>query len=338
MNSPSIVIEQKRISQIRLERQNIEKIPKSIRNLKSLKSLNLNYNRLKVLPEEIGENKFLEELLLIDNSITELPKTLGKLTHLRYLDLTRNKLDSLPRSIARLQKIVYLNLNFNNFHNLTKIIGELRSLLYLFFDYNQLQNLPNIFHKLRKLRRIDLQGNRLKTIPVALLNLKSLAMISLSKEFLDRETISLLESMKKEYKFVGGVDKDHFIWGAIREKFVGEPLNILFDKYILRFFYEWGRFTKIFWSDNAETKIKYGYPARLYSLPLSSDIIDKFESLYKKWYNFHERYELNVLGKEEEFKKFKNDTKDTFLEAIKQLGPNFHVKFHMEGYGLPYEK
>jgi len=348
-NSPSIVIKQKKISQIRMERQNIEVIPKSIRNLKSLKILNLNYNRLKALPEEIGEITFLEDLLLMDNSITGLPETMGKLVHLRYLDLTRNKLDSLPRSITKLKKLEYLNLNFNNFRNMPKIIGKLESLKYLFFDYNQLHNLPNIFHKLGNLKRIDLQGNRLKTIPGALLKLNSIKKISLSKEFLDMKTINLLESIKKEYsKFVKEADRKPSIWSMLWEEPMVKPLNILFDKYILRFFYEWGGFTNIFWSYNDETITKYGYPARLYSLPLSSDIIDKFRSLSMKWqkinrfFMYKEKYNigsnLEVEAMEKELEVLKNETKDTFLKAIKQLGPNFQVKFQMEGYGLPYER
>ena len=327
--SPSIVIKQKRISQIRMERQNIKELPKSLGNLNSLKVLNLNYNRLKNLPEEIGELFLLEKLLLKENSITELPKTVGKLTHLRHLDLTRNKLDSLPRSIARLKSLKYLNLNFNDFQNIPKIIGKLESLKYLFYDYNQLKYLPNVFHKLRTLRRIDLQGNRLKTIPLPLLHLNSIKKISLSKEYLDRKTLNLLEPIKKEYN--------------LNKKSVEKPLNILFDKYIFRFYYEFGGLEpNIFWIANDEAKIKYGYPAILYALPLSSDIIDKFRYLYEKWYSFHdERYRLKELKNEDEikeFKEFKNETRDTFLKAIKQLGPNFHVKFQMEGYGLPYEK
>ena len=348
-NSPSIVIKQKRISQIRMERQNIEVIPKSIRNLKSLKILNLNYNQLKALPEEIGEITLLEDLLLIDNSITGLPKTMGKLVHLRYLDLTRNKLDSLPRSIAKLKKVEYLNLNFNNFHNMPKTIGKLESLKYLFFDYNHLHNLPNIFHKLGNLKRIDLQGNRLKTIPRALLKLNSIKKISLSKEFLDTETINLLEPIKKEYsKFVKEAGRKPSIWSMLWEEPMVKPLNILFDKYILRFFYEWGGFTNIFWSYNDEAINKYGYPARLYSLPLSSDIIDKFRSLSMKWqkinrfFIYKEKYDigsnLEVEAMEKELEVLKNETKDTFLKAIKQLGPNFQVKFQMEGYGLPNER
>ena len=184
-----------------------------------------------------------------------------------------------------------------------KIIGKLESLKYLFFDYNQLHNLPNIFHKLGNLKRIDLQGNRLKTIPGALLKLNSIKKISLSKEFLDMKTINLLESIKKEYS-----------------KFVKED----------------------------ETITKYGYPARLYSLPLSSDIIDKFRSLSMKWqkinrfFMYKEKYNigsnLEVEAMEKELEVLKNETKDTFLKAIKQLGPNFQVKFQMEGYGLPYER
>ena len=328
-NSPSIVIKQRRISQIRMERQNIKELPKSLGNLNSLKILNINFNRLKNLPEEIGELSFLEKLLLKENSITELPKTVGKLTHLRHLDLTRNKLDSLPLSIARLKSLKYLNLNFNDFQNIPKIIGKLESLKYLFYDYNQLQNLPNVFHKLRNLERIDLQGNRLKTIPLTLLHLNSIKKISLSKEYLDRETINLLEPIKKEYN--------------LNKKSVEKPLNILFDKYIFRFYYEFGGLEpNIFWIVNDEAKIKYGYPAILYALPLSSDIIDKFRYLYEKWYSFYdERYRLKVLKNEDEikeFKEFKNETRDTFLKAIKQLGSNFQVKFSMEGYGLPYER
>jgi len=295
---PSIVIEQKRISQIRMEGQNIEELPKSIGNLDSLKILNLKYNRLTHLPEEISRNTSLEELLLRKNPITELPKTIGKLIRLQKLDLSRNKLETLPRSIAQLQNLKYLNLNFNNFQVLSKKIGNIKSLKVLYCDYNQLTNLPNIFHKLRKLRRIDLQGNRLKTIPRTLLSLNSLRKIALTKDYLDEETIDLLES-------------------------VVEPLEILFGKYIFSFYYGGG----LFWPSNDEAKSKYGYPARLDHLPLSQDIIEEFKSLQRRW-----------NPRKKVLEEFKIDTRDTYLKAVKQLGPNFQVKFHMEGYGLPYER
>ncbi|KKN14718.1 hypothetical protein LCGC14_0993310 [marine sediment metagenome] len=339
MNSPSIVIEQKKISQIRLESQNLKVLPKSVEYLKFLKLINLNYNQLKVLPKEIGKITSLEEILLIENSITELPKTIGNLNNLRKLDLTRNKLDSLPRSIAKLKKLKYLNLNFNAFRNMPKIIGKLDSLKYLFYDYNRLQNLPSIFHRLKKLKRIDLQGNRLTTIPVALLKLNNIKKISLSKECLDRETINLLKPIKKVYsKFMEESDRGHSIWSVLMEEPRVEPLNILFNKYSLRFFFDWGRSSDLFWSDNDEALKKYGYPARLYNLPLSSEIIDKFISLHKKWYHFHEKSNEHRSKKEDELREFRNETKKTFLMALKQLGPNFYVKFQMERYGLPYER
>jgi len=134
---PSIVIENNRISQLRMEDQNINELPKSIRNLKSLKHINLNHNQLRSLPKEICELISLEEVFLLDNSITELPKSIGKLTYLRHLDLTRNELDSLPLSMAKLKELEYLNLNFNNFQEIPKIIGNIESLKCLFIDYNQ---------------------------------------------------------------------------------------------------------------------------------------------------------------------------------------------------------
>ena len=133
-------------------------------------------------------------------------------------------------------------------------------------------------------------------------------------------------------------DGDHSIWSVLMEELRVEPLNILFNKYSLRFFFDWSGFSDIFWSDNDEALKKYGYPARLYNLPLSSKIIDKFISLHKKWYHLHERTNEHKSKKEDELREFKNETKKTFLMALKQLGPNFHVKFQMEGYDLPYER
>lgn len=331
---PSIVIEQRRISQIRMVGINIEELPKSIGNLDSLKILNLNYNQLPNLPKEIGRITTLEELLLRKNTITELPKTIGKLMRLQKLDLTRNKLKTLPRSITKLKRLEYLNLNFNNFQNLSKKIGNLKSLEYLFCDYNQLTNLPSIFHKLRSLRRIDLHGNKLKTIPRALLSLNSIKQISLSRDYLDEETINLLKSIKIEHSlFVKNADINHPRWRFNNSDV--EPLNILFGKFTLRFFYEWGGPNTIFWTVNDEARAKYGYPVRLDDLPLSSDIIEESSSLYKR---FAQRNPRATQVNENELKEFKKETVDIYLKAIKQLGSNFQVKFQMEGYGLPYER
>ena len=333
-SSPSIIIKQRRISQIWIMGHNLEELPKSIGMLDSLKILNLNNNRLTNLPKEIGRITSLEELLLRKNTITKLPKTIGNLTRLQRLDLTRNKLNILPRSITKLKKLKYLNLNFNNLQNLSKKFGNLKSLEKLFCDYNQLKILPDIFPKLRKLRRIDLQGNKLKTIPRALLSLNSIKKISLSRDYLDEEIINLLEPIKMKHSlFVENADRSHPGRRGSTNKSVVEPLNILFGKYILRFFYEYGGYTtKIFWATNYETESKYGGQVRLNDLPLSDDIIEKFNSLYIRWNLFYKQVN------EKELKEFKNETRDTYLKAIKQLGSNFQVKFQMEGYGLPYER
>ena len=333
-NSPSIVIKQRRISQIWMVGQNIKELPKSIGALDTLKILNLNYNQLKTLPEEIGEPLFLEKLLVKNNNITTLPETIGALTRLRHLNFTRNELDLLPCSITELKRLKLLNLNFNNLQNLPNKFGDLMSLEKIFCDYNQLQNLPDTFHKLRNLERIDLQGNKLKTISRALLSLNSIKLISLSKEYLDRETINLIEPIKSDYtKFMEKSERDHPIGGLTSKRSLVKPLNILFGPYILRFFYEYGGYNPIiFWAANDEAKSKYGSPVRLDRLPLSYDVIEKFTSLYISWNIF------STNANEVEPKEFKNETRDIYLKAIKQLGPNFQVKFQMEGYGLPYER
>ena len=79
-------------------------IPKSILNLKSLKSLNLSSNKLQKIPESIGSLTSLEYLDLSHNKIREIPESIKVLTSLKWLDISHNKIDKNSNSLENLSK------------------------------------------------------------------------------------------------------------------------------------------------------------------------------------------------------------------------------------------
>ena len=86
----------------------------------SFAKLRLENNQLTKLPESIGNLTNLTKLHLWNNQLAKLPDSIGNLTKLRWLDLGNNKLAKLPDSIGNLTNLTWLHLWGNRLANYEK--------------------------------------------------------------------------------------------------------------------------------------------------------------------------------------------------------------------------
>lgn len=107
------IFEWKTLQILNLSGNNIEIIPKEIKNLKALKKLYLNKNKIKSIPKEIRELKQLIEFEIKNNSIEEIPIIFGDLSNLEVVDVSNNFIKTLPGSMYFLNKLTKLNVQGN---------------------------------------------------------------------------------------------------------------------------------------------------------------------------------------------------------------------------------
>lgn len=155
------------------ERKNLERLPSSICELKSLTTLLCSgCSRLRNFPEILEEMENLRELHLDGTAIEELPASIQYLRGLQYLNLAYcTNLLSLPESICNLSSLKFLNVSFCT--KLEKLPENLRSLQCLEVLLASGLNLVNCFRsifasviQLSKLRVLDLSHcQRLLQVP-----------------------------------------------------------------------------------------------------------------------------------------------------------------------------
>jgi len=157
----------------------LTRLPKEIKNCKSLQRLYLDNNNLTSLPASIGNLKSLKHLFLHKNKLKTLPDSIGKLKSLEILSLNNNMLTTLPDSIGNLKSLEILSLNNNNFTALPASIGDLTSLEKLRLYNNKLTALPDSFGKLSKLLFLELGNNNLTVLPASIGEWESLGVLNL---------------------------------------------------------------------------------------------------------------------------------------------------------------
>ncbi len=137
----------------------LQRLPKTIGDLKQLRCLNLGYNQLKSLPKEIGDLQKLTTLVLDNNQLKSLPKEIGDLQKLTTLFLGNNQFKSLPKEIWNLQGLTQLGLNDSQLKELPIEIGNLQCLRYLDLRNNQLKSLPKELAQIKTLENILIERN-----------------------------------------------------------------------------------------------------------------------------------------------------------------------------------
>ncbi|XP_044470093.1 disease resistance-like protein DSC1 [Mangifera indica] len=182
----------------------LERLPDSIRELKSLKSLYLSgCSKLDRLPNDMGNLQTLEVLELEEISFAEISTFMTSLINLETLSLTRCKtqkrsgiplmdlsvfqrmsdlilvdccIEVLPNNIGQLFSLKYLNLGQNNLETLPESIKDLSNLIFL--DLSNCQRLKYL---------PELPSRLIELIAVNCINLESIS--SLPASFLGNYSI-----------------------------------------------------------------------------------------------------------------------------------------------------
>jgi len=179
-NTKGVKINNCEITGLGLFQYQLQTLPESIGNLKTLESLTLDRNQLSTLPESIGNLKSLKSLYLSDNQLSSLPESTTKLKSLQTLWLACNRLHNLPESMGNLKSLEVLNLDDNQITILHESIGNINSLKLLYLSRNKLITLPESIGNLKTLESLTLDRNQLSTLPESIGNLKSLKTLNLS--------------------------------------------------------------------------------------------------------------------------------------------------------------
>ncbi|XP_033758932.1 leucine-rich repeat-containing protein 58-like [Pecten maximus] len=194
---PEFLLERARdIRALRLNQNEINILPRTIKHFSSLITLDLSNNNLSYLSDEIvqlrhlrtfiaknnhiksvtipkdfGRMSSLEVLNLSGNEIKEFPLQITELFRLRDLHLGGNSIMDVPNSIKNLSRLEVLYLGGNRLTDIPAEVGDLCSLTSLTLCDNQLQSLPPTFINLRRLQSLSLHSNNLSTLPQEIVSL-----------------------------------------------------------------------------------------------------------------------------------------------------------------------
>ena len=161
--------------------------------------LGLSHNRIQRLPRSIGKMESLRVLLLDYNRLEELPDELFMLTKLERLSLARNKLTKLPRVIGNLKSLKYVDVSGNRkMKSITSGISGCKSLEELRCSDCSIQKIPADCAKLEQLRLIVAENNRIESVASALfLYAEGLQTIALYGNPIDMSTVESTKGYKE---------------------------------------------------------------------------------------------------------------------------------------------
>ncbi|KAJ9676304.1 hypothetical protein PVL29_025028 [Vitis rotundifolia] len=166
------------------ECKNLERLPSSICELKSLTALFCSgCSRLRSFPEILEDMENLRELHLDGTAIEELPASIRYLRGLQYLNLADcTNLVNLPESLCNLSSLKFLNVSFCT--KLEKFPENLRSLQCLedlSASGTAIEELPSSFEHLQGLQCLKLaRCYSLVSLPESICNLSSLRTLDVS--------------------------------------------------------------------------------------------------------------------------------------------------------------
>ena len=166
--APDLLHQARMLTSLDFSENFLEKIPSSIwQEVTNLVTLRLSKNRLPALARTIGELRKLENLYCDENILEDLPNTISSLQNLKICDLTHNRLSTLHVSVGGLTKIEHLILTRNKLVTLPLEIQGMTSLKTFLLRANDLQTIPDVWDKMN-LIQLDLSRNPLKAIPLSL--------------------------------------------------------------------------------------------------------------------------------------------------------------------------
>jgi|GEM_PF-2588449 len=142
-----------------LDANDINSVPETIKQLKSLKLLSFYNNpEIRTLPDWIFEAlPNLCELNFSAIGLQKISEKVSKLSKLYKLDLSDNKLKDIPDSLYQLEELKFLNISANDLTEISDKINNLSSIRRLDASLNSLKNFPEIDNK--NMEFIDLSAN-----------------------------------------------------------------------------------------------------------------------------------------------------------------------------------
>ncbi len=176
-------------------------LPLNLEEIKIITRLDLSFKAINKLPKEIGCLSSLKELNLSYNYLKELPKELNQLSNIQSLNLGYNQFRAIPDVVFHLQNLQILNIEANMVKNVPSSIGKLSKLTSLNFFANQISELPSEFYSLTNLARLNMALNHLSKLPDAFEKLKNIVELEmwLNKFELIPDVLSKLPKLKDLY-------------------------------------------------------------------------------------------------------------------------------------------
>lgn len=190
-----------KIEVLDLSNNQLEQIPDTICDLKTLKMLILEENRLLTLPIKLNQLESVEKLYLFQNQIAELPASITSLKKLQEALFHSNRLKQLPPDLGKLIALKRLGLGSNQLLTIPASIGELKDLEYLSIEENLLRQLPEEIGMLNNLRELNLFSNPLESLPASLIKLSNLQKLkiwgtNITNEKIKRDLSPIFETLR----------------------------------------------------------------------------------------------------------------------------------------------
>ena len=197
------------------ECKNLESLPSTISELKSLTTLSCSGSRLKSfleIPPKGLEN--LRKLCLDRTAIEELPTSIQSLKGLQYLNLAYcYNLLSLPETICHLKSLAFLSCRgCSQLKSFPEIREDMENLRELYLDRTAIQELPSSIRSLKGLQDLQLSNcSNLVKLPDSICNLRFLNYLNVNLcSKLDKFPQNLGNLQCLEYLGVAGFDSNHF--------------------------------------------------------------------------------------------------------------------------------
>jgi Leucine-rich repeat (LRR) protein len=170
---PTVILDDREITHLNLEDNQISIIPEWITELSQLKVLSLGKNCLTNI-DVLTRLPSLEILHISNNNITELPAGISRLKRLRRLFANGNQFSHLTDELCELTELRMLLLADNKLHTISPHLGNLYQLETLNLFRNQLTSIPESIGALTLVDYLQLSDNAITQLPESIRFLKSL--------------------------------------------------------------------------------------------------------------------------------------------------------------------
>lgn len=191
---PDQLLQNRQITNLNLENNQISKIPEWIKELTDLKVLYLTGNAINDI-HHLTALPSLEVLHLNNNCITHIPDDVTNWTYLKRLFVNGNLLDKLPGSLGQLQELKILLAAENNIENISEDFFSLPNLETLNLFHNRLTHISENLYQLKRLNYLQLSVNQIEELPQGIgqnLNIATLSAFSNKLRHIPPQLVKLL--------------------------------------------------------------------------------------------------------------------------------------------------